>query len=328
MIDLPVSSLPSTGVSAAPALGAAVTTLVIGAAEIPVKEQVLLRSLVRLLDGRAGLPLQFSDDLAQCHVVFVPDGWTRRLPSLCVGVQLRAEGAAPADGPSTGLVVSPPLRATNVMAVLDAAAALVADRAAAVTRGPASLFLALTRLAAARERRATVLPVVDGPWLCADFATGLLHGRLSLDELLTGACDIGEPRRPTAAEAEALKAQPGLRLRDVIWSAAHRLGEAGVPAAELRGAYRLQRWPDAVALSRPGYPRLAALLTSRPMNCAEACAASGLSLDTVRWFLAAGVALGIAAPAEATDAPRLREPAPNPAQRSLLGRLRERLKLW
>ncbi|HKX95184.1 MAG TPA: hypothetical protein VJM48_10810, partial [Methylibium sp.] len=104
--------------------------------------------------------------------------------------------------------------------------------------------------------------------------------------------------------------------------------EAGVPAAALRGAYRLQRWPDAVALSRPGYPRLAALLTSRPMDCAEAGAASGLSLDTVRWFLAAGLALGIAVPVEAAEIPRLREPSPNPTQRSLLGRLRERLKLW
>lgn len=324
MIDLSVSSLPSTGESAAPTPGAAVTTLVVGAAELPVKEQVLLRSLVRLLDGRSGLPLQFSDDLAQCHVVFVPAGWTRRLHGLCVAVHLRDEGTLP----TAGLSVSPPLRATNVMAALAAAAALVTDRAAAATLGPASLFLALTRLASTRERRTTVLPVVGGPSLCVDFGSGLLHGRPSLDALLAVAGDIGEPRRPSAAEADALMAPPGLRLRDVIWSSAHRLGESGVPAADLRGAYRLQRWPDAVALSRPGYPRLAALLTSRPMGCAEASAASALSLDTVRWFLAAALALGIAVPVAAADAPRPREPASNPAQRSLLGRLRERLKLW
>lgn len=322
-----LSLLSPAGDASASAPASAAATLRVGATGIPAKEQLLLRSLLRLLDGRGGVGLQFSDDLAQCQIVFVPDGWARRLHGAAVCVHLRADSAA-AGPPSPGLAVTPPLRATNVMAALEAAAALVADRADAAWCGPAALFQRLTRLTAARERRTTLLPFTDGDALCVDFTAGLVHSRLSREALLEGRYGLGEPRRPTAAEADVLKALPAMRVRELIWAIAHHLGETGVSAPELRGAYRLQRWPDAAVLSRPGYPRLVALLTSRPMSCAQAGAASAMSLDAVRWFMAASLALGIAAPAEAAEAPHPREAAPTPAQRSLLGRLRERLKLW
>lgn len=331
MPDLSAASLLLTGESTASTstLETVFATLRVGAVDLSSKEQTLLRSLVRLLDGRAGLRLHYSEELASCDVAFVPEAWPHRVPGRCVSVQLRDDAAPTSSGGGAGLSIAPPLRATNVMMVLHAAAALMADRASAPSRGPTALFLALTRLIAARERRTTLLPLLDGAELCVDFTNGLLHGPLSLDELLTDSYRLGEPRRPGMAEADALRQQPSLRLRSLVWTLAHRLGEASVPATELRGSYRLQRWPDAVALSRPGYPRLAALLTNRSMSAAQASASSGLSLDAVRWFLAASLALGIALPDE-TDPPpsAVRAPAPNPVQRSLLGRLRERLKLW
>jgi hypothetical protein len=313
--------------------------LVIGALDLAAKDRMVLQSLVRLLGGSSGLQLQFTEDIGQCNVVFVPGDWTQRLHSRCLSVHLLPESAGLPALASPGLALTAPLRAGKVQAVLQAAAVMLAGgAAAAANNGLATLFLTLSRHLLARDRRSTVLPLHDGRLLLADFNGGLLHGPMSLDSLLAGEYLVGEPRRAVAADHDAAATGPGLRLRDVVWAAAHRLGDDAVAGAELRGRYRLLRWPDATALARPGFPRLAALLTSRALGCAEASAASGASPATVRWFLQASLALGIAGPVDAAEpeaAARLpAAPPPAPVRvateppRSLLGRLRERLKLW
>lgn len=301
----------------------------IGAIDLASKEQLLLRSLVRLLDGGSGLRLQFGEALTDCNVVFVPGDQVLRLPGRCVGVHVLAVGAEASPLTRPGLAVSMPLRATNVMAVLNAAAALLADALPSnPENGLAALFHLLVQHLVSRERRTTALLLQDGRQLIIDFSEGRLHTEATLDDLLAGRYRIGESRRATAQERDSLHATPALRLRDLLWAAAHRLGDTHVPATELRGSYQLRRWPDAAALSRPGFPRLAALLTSRAMTVAQACDASGASHAAVRWFLEAALVLGIALPVE--SAPPARSVAPTPAEpaRSLLGRLRERLKLW
>lgn len=307
------------------------SVLVVGALGLGAKEQLLLRSLVRLLHGSAGLELRFADTPDECQVVFLPDDAAVHVLPPQLGVQVVADVS---KEPHPGLRVQLPLRASNVGAVLQTAAQFLGrQRAAAVaTRdGLAHLFDALTRLLMARERRATVFPFVDGPLLWVDFGDDRCRCDPSPHALLSTACSLGDPRRATPAETAASSGGGCLRLREFLWSLAHRLEDEGRPAPLLGGCYRLLRWPEAVALARPGIPRLSALLTSRAMGVADASRASGADLAGVGWFLAAGLALGLVELAGAVEeAPPHAPPGPAvpAAARGLIDRLRERLRLW
>lgn len=326
----------ATGATTLPAPQAARTAvapqlLVIGAQDVPDKVQLVLRSLIRLLDGREGLRLQHAEALADCNVVFVGGASVPRLPGRCVTISLVDAGSAPA----TGLSVVPPLRLSNVHAVLHLAARLLAETPAADAPsddGLAALFQALSHHLLSRERRVTVLPLLDGRQIIVDFAAERLHTPLSTDELLAGHYRLGEPRRASQDERERVAQATASRLRDLVWRAAQRLGETDARPPALHGRVRLQRWPDAIALSRPGMPRLCAQLTRRALDAQQAAADTDMAPAAVQWFLYAALALGIAAPSDedAPTAPPSRPgPAPTPSEpRSLLGRLRERLKLW
>jgi len=317
------------------ATGAAVAAaeLVVGAVELDAKDLLVLRSLLRLLDRRHGLRLHSQDDPARCNVVFVPAGWPLRLPATCITVQVQPAGQGAGTG---GLCLVPPLRASNVLAALQTAAGLLAcgQQGAPLSEGLPALFQTLTRHLLARERRSTLLPLADGRTLLLDPGAARVHG-LPLAELLDGGYRLQAPQRAADAQAQTLAALPGVGLRELLWAAAQRLGSEGVACSELAGGFRLLRWPDATALAQPGVPRLAALWTQRAMRVDEAAPAARLPLLQVRWFLEAALALGMASPAahageagERADAAAT-APALSPAPvRRLLGRLRERLKLW
>ena len=319
----------------APPEPAAAAALLVGARDLAAKDLVLLRSLLRLLDGVGGLRLVYAEPAEPCQVVFVPARWPQRLPPSCIVV--RVVDLADDDPVGPGLQLHAPLRSANVGAVLRAAAVLV-EPATPHGSGLAALFHLLARHLAAQDRRCTCLPLEDGRRLLLDFEARVLHGELPLAELLDGAYRLAPATRATPAERDAAAPLPSVALNELLWRAAARLGDDAVPASvPLAGRLRLARWPDAVALARPGLPRLAALLTSRPMSVEEACAATGLSPAAVHWFLQASLALGIARPAAPEPGVDidLGRPAPPPglpvaaaAPRSLLGRLRDRLKLW
>lgn len=321
--------LPATAPAPLPALAPApeaALELRVGATDIGAKESLLLRSLIRLLDLRIGLRLQFSEDTQHCNVLFVAGDSERRAPANCVVVRLLPLGD---DAAGPGLRVHAPLRTSNVTAALQAAGALLASERATLPPcdGLAALFKVLTRHLMARDRRSTVLPLQDGHVLLVDFGAESVHTALTLDALLAGQYRLGPARRATPTELVQASDEPALPLRALVWAAAQALGDAGTDGGLLEGRYRLLRWPEAAALSRPGLPRLVALWTTRPMGLAEAGAASDASAARVRWFLEACLALGLAVPDDAAPTAVDIELPPAPA-RSLLGRLRERLKLW
>lgn len=314
-------------------------SLVVGTQDIPAKDQLVLRSLLRVMDGQNGLGLRFSETLAECNVVLVPAHWSSRLPPSCVSVHLLPEETPAGMSPHPGLSVRAPLRLSNAGVVLHAAAELL-DHGAALLRsshGLAPLLDTLLRHAMSRERRITVLPFTEGPGLTVNFLEDRYHSPWPVDELLQGRYRLGEPRRASDAEIAALSGQEGRRLRELLWQATHRLGDVAEAGVALSGHYRLLRWPDAQALSRPGLPLLAALLTSRPQTVAQACAASGASAATISWFLKTNLALGIAVTVESVEyPPSVKNPTPVPTPTplasepapSMLGRIRDRLKLW
>jgi hypothetical protein len=300
--------------------------LAIGAHEMTPKDHLLLRSLIRLLDGRDGRPLHFVEDVADCNVLFVGAGSALRWHAAFT-IRVAADGA-PADGAPrvAGLSIAPPLRLTNVLGVLRLAGQLVDNQQATDEGGLLALFNQLSRLLLTRERRITALPLRGGGQLTVDIPDERLHSTLSLQDLLAGAYAIEPSRRAEAHERALLDAGRQLRVRDLLWHAARRLGERRVPAPPLRGTYRMLRWPEAVALACPGVPRLAALMTSRAMDVDRAGLESGIDQAAVTWLLHAGLALGVVAPAEAQAAA---SPAgAGAAAQSLITRLRERLKLW
>ncbi len=307
--------------------------LVVGTADIPAKEQLLLRSLLRIMDGKNNLRLSFSETLSDCNVVLVPAHWSSRLPPTCVSVHLIPEDTPDDATPHAGLLIRAPLRLSNTSILLQAAAELL-EHGAAIVRSSNSLAQLLTTLlrhTMSRERRTTVLPLKDGREITVNFLDDCYFSPMPVVDLLRGRFNLNEPRRASDAEIAALAGRQSHRLRELLWLATNQLIDSDEPGVTLSGHFRLRRWPDAVAMTRPGFPMLAALLTSRPFTIDEACKASGASAVAVSWFLATNLALGIAESVEMVEQakPVLTALAPqaDPAK-SMLSRLRDRLTLW
>lgn len=304
--------------------------LVIGTLGMGAKEELVLRSLMRLLHGVAGLELRMGDDIGECNVVFIAADARVRVPPPVLSVHVVAD---PTRALPPGLWVQLPLRAGNVGGVLEAAAGLLhsQSQAAGEAAGLADLFQALSSHLMARERRAMAFPFAGGPTLWVDFGAERCRCELPSAQLLMGSMRLAAPRRMREDELAAAAQAPGWPLRPMLWQLAHRLEDLGVAAPVAAGRYRLVGWPDTEALRRPNMPRLSALLTSRALDASEACRASGASAGAVGWFLATALALGMAEPAvsaqpEAVATPPRTLPPPPPA--GLLERLKERLKLW
>lgn len=215
--------------------------------------------------------------------------------------------------------------------------------------GVHGLFRYLTTGLMAHERRSVWVERGSGAVpLLIDFSTQRVHCRDPIAALLRDRHQVDEPRRATQAEVDAMRGEASIRLQDLLWAAALCLGLSGAPALPLRGRYRLLRWPDAAALSHPGVPRWAALLTAYPLEVADAARGSDLDESTVRWLLEASIALGIAVPVDDLDlelpiepddgftggAPSRPLPLPPEAEAAgddpngLFHKLRGRLKLW
>ncbi|MBU0746461.1 MAG: hypothetical protein KKB08_12740 [Gammaproteobacteria bacterium] len=309
--------------------------LVIGTQDIAHKDQLVLRALVRLLDGGVNIRARFSEELQECNVVFVPGNWPYRLHAPCITVRVVDAAHAP-DAPdsSCDLTVSAPLRMSNVMAVLQSASQRVHGVAQFdPVQGLQSMFSVLGDSTRTAERRRAVVPMSSGQQIVFDFVKQLVHTATPMEVLLSGAYTLGTPHRVSPVEEELIRLVPAYSLRHLVWNLALRLAQVGAPAPPRTGCYRLLRWPDAIGLTAPGHPRLAALLTSRALSPRQACMASGSPEATVCWFLEANLALGLAV-AEASlpteveapeAAPQTASPAAAPGW---LGHLRERLRLW
>lgn len=318
--------------------------LTIGAIDIDAKDQILLKSLIHLLDGQVPCRLRHSEASADCNVVFVPASWPKRLPPNCVTVRVAEAETYSALRDGGGLVVARPLRLQHVMSVLVAAGDLLSSHLlATASNGVRAVFQALTRHMNARERRITVFPLSNSHRLVVDFVNNTVLATLSQTELIEGRYDLAVPYRAETREIDDFDAPTPWRLRDLIWTLSAHLGDAGVTGGAFAARYRLQRWPDAVALARPGVPKLVALLTSRPLTFDEVCQLSGAPEPVVYWFLEAALALGIATPIEGpyegkvTLPARLEETQPSPLgttlasptqqdARPLLDRLKHKFK--
>ncbi|WP_146187884.1 hypothetical protein [Acidovorax sp. CF316] len=313
--------------------------LVIGTQDIAQKDQLVLRALVRLLDGGVNIRARFSEQLAECNVVFVPGHWPYRFHAPCITVRvLDPADTSAALEQTADLTVATPLRMSNVIAVLQSAT----QRVYGVSqfdpvKGQRALFELLGEHTRTAERRRAVVPMSAGQQVVFDFVQQLVHTSMPMEVLLSGAYTLGEPHRVSPVEEELIRSVPSHSLRQLLWSLAMRLAQKGASAPVRTGHYRLLRWPDAIGLSSAGHPRLAALLTSRALSYEQLCAKSGVPEATVRWFLEASLALGLAveetapaaaATAVAAPAPAAKTPVPAAAPAGWLGNLRERLKLW
>jgi hypothetical protein len=307
-------------------------TLVVGALDIPAKEQLVLRSLLRVMDGKNNVALRFSEVLSDCNVMLVPADTPSRLSPTCVTVQLIPEHATPASASRTGLSIRSPLRLSNTGVVLQAAAELLQhdEEPAPTSSSLAPLLSTLLKHIMAKERRTTVFSLGADRDIIVNFTGECYYSQVPLAELLQGSYTVNEPRRATEDEIASLAGKESRRLRELLWLATNKLVDSAEPGIALSGHFRLRRWPDAVALTRPGFPMLAALLTSRSCTIEQACQASGASVGAISWFLRTNLALGIAESHETTQPAKPASPPVSPATpaQSMLGRIRDRLKLW
>ena len=325
--------------------------LVIGTQGISHRDDMVLRALVRLLDGGINIRARFSEQLEECNVVFVPANWPYRFPAPCITVGVK-DPAKPDPSPDSAcdLAVSTPLRMTNVIAVLQSATQRMHNVSQFdPVKGLRALFELLCERNRTAERSRAVVPMGSGQQIVFDFVKQLVHTAMPMDVLLSGAYTLGTPHRVSPVEEELIRSVPAYSLRHLVWQLALRLAQAGAVAPSRAGSYRLLRWPDAVGLAAPGHPRLAALWTNRALSLEQIRAISGVSAASVGWFLEACLALGLAvgeyagegsepAPADshgstgrsATGAAVAAKPQPPAAAAppGWLSHLRERLKLW
>ena len=312
-------------------------TLVIGTQGLAHKDEMVLKALVRLLEGGINLRARFSEQLDACNVVFVPgSGPAAALPASCLAVRVR-EQVQEADACPGELAVAAPLRMTNVIAVLQSAAQRLHGAVRYDTvQGLLSLFTLLGESTRTAERRRAVVPMSSGQQIVFDFTRQLVHTAMPMETLLSGAYTLGTPHRVSPVEEALIRSVPTHSLRHLLWKLSLRLAQAGAAAPPRAGCYRLRRWPDAVGLVAPGHPRLAALWTQRALSLEQIDAASGVPPAAARWFLEACLALGLAAEeargglagAVAAVAGAATPPAARAAAPGWLGHLRERLKLW
>lgn len=242
--------------------------LVIGTQGISHRDDMVLRALVRLLDGGINIRARFSEQLEECNVVFVPGNWPYRFPAPCITVGVK-DPAKPDQSPDSAcdLAVSTPLRMTNVIAVLQSATQRMHNVSQFdPVKGLRALFELLCERNRTAERSRAVVPMGSGQQIVVDFVKQLVHTAMPMDVLLSGAYTLGTPHRVSPVEEELIRSVPAYSLRHLVWQLALRLAQAGAVAPSRAGSYRLLRWPDAVGLAAPGHPRLAALWTNRALS--------------------------------------------------------------
>lgn len=309
--------------------------LVIGTWGIAHKDQMVLRALMRLFEGGVNINARFSEMLEECNVVFVPSDASCRFEPPCVAVRVAdpEKGAQAFDHHADDLIVSAPLRMTNVIAVLQSAA----QRLQGVVQhdpvqGLQTLFDLLSEGMRKARRGLLVVPASPGQQIVFDFVGQIVRTSMSMEVLLSGAYTLGKARRVNPVEEELIRALPVYSLRPLLWSVSTRLAQIGAIAPTRSGSYRLLRWPDASGLGTPGHPRLSALWTHRAMSLAQIDAKSGVAPSTTRWFLETCLALDLAVVDSGSDSQIAASMASATSTRSnsagWLGHLRERLKLW
>lgn len=325
------SKLGSTALAAPSAAphwgGQAPDTLVIGVFALRPKDATVLRALIRLLDGSLGMCLRFSDNLADCDVVFVPHS-VAGLCGGCATILVSEPGVDPGP-PGEAITVASPLR---MGAVINAMQLLLLR-----LRPNASLERALW-LSALFERLYqglklgghSTLPFGAGHLLQLDAATQSLRSSLPLDRLLAQPHGAGALRPSTAVDDEMLHGAVAHSLRSWLWRLSAQMLSAKAAHPPLRGAWRLLRWPQAAGLMAPGHPHLAALLVRRPYSDVELAHRALLPLANVQAFMLTCDALGLT---QAPGAASARTPADADAAGGALAprwlhQVRASLKLW
>lgn len=299
---------------------------------------MVLRALVRLLEGGVNLQARFSEKLPECNVVFVPALWKQNSAVSGVIVRMVDVLTSLSDTDKGGdLQVLSPLRMSSLIAVLQCATqSLNKPKTFEPEKGMLDFFNLLAQGLARREQRRAVLPISGGQQVIVDFTNQLAHTAMPMESLLSGTYTLGETHRVSLVEEELIRSVPSLHLRQLIWGLAQRLAESNAETPERNGRYRLLRWPDALGLTQRGHPRLAAIMTKRSMTLRQIITTSEVPEASVRWFLEAATALNYV-----IDDDKLTPTATVPTvQRSLpsipvasapkgwFGQLRERLKLW
>lgn len=301
-----------------------VRELVIGALALQDKDAAVLQVLVKLLDGSMSLRLRFSEQLADCNIVFARPSHSGSLPGVVVQVVEGVPSNAVAPGDIT---VAAPLRMSGVMEALHKALARLHPPALAdQTTGLVALFGALRHAMGEREPARCVIPLQSGHLLLIDAQAHRLQTSAPLELLLSGDGHPGVARAAGLVDEQLLRSSPTHALRDVVWRLAQRLVDVHAAPPELGGAWRLRRWPEAAGLKSPGHPRLAALLTAQCHTLDELVTLSGLPPLKVQWFLQCCLLFGLAEPVERSAVHEV--PARQGAAPGWLGQLRERLRLW
>lgn len=275
---------------------------------LPAREELLVRSLLKVVNGKTTEEWMFHDtldaNLALCRPESALSSMALRRATthgmLCVSVVHEDEPALPDT-----LTLRAPIRSTDFIEILNRASEHLVQHArpaSAVSPGETQaepLALALRRRIKAEA--ASYAEVVAGAQsFVLDVRSGRMASAASLnDEALLRLGLSAEFRWEPLDEERGSRGMASAtcheNLERLFWIFGMHAPEFvladGLP---VEGIYALRRWPDAGRLPVESHHlRMASLLVRQPMRVAELSQASGRTLTEARGFLRACAMIGL-----------------------------------
>ena len=269
---------------------------------LPAREELLVRSLLKMVNGRTTDEWTFQDTLEANLALCRPESALsamalRRAAShglLCVSVVHEDEPALPDT-----LTLRAPIRSTDFIQILNRASESLLQHVRPKP-GPSSDAMAAEPVALLLRRQLMTGGASHVAITMGSFAAvvSFRARRIASDSPLPDE-QLLRLGLATTSHCEPLDTEQGARsvaalvhhesLDRLLWivglTAPDAVLDAGVP---VDGTYALRRWPDAGRLPlEPHHLRMASLLVRQPMRAPELAEASGRSLAEARGFLRA-----------------------------------------
>ncbi|MGE0349853.1 hypothetical protein [Hydrogenophaga sp.] len=317
-------------------------TLSVGLFGLEMRDEALLRSMLGLLSGRLPHSLLLSGEGSGAQAVLCPIGKKTLLHDLSAEQVViwidngRNASAHDLSASDLRFVLRRPFGITDLARALHLVSEVLppgAPQRTAAT-GARSLFNALVEGVRSEDSQRTVMAFKDGRRIMIDPQRNTVVSEPSWKELLDGlGHDSGMSVLPNDPTLEpALATSHLIPLESLLWDLAHQSrSELGCDGrlSQAQG-FRLRRWPDSAALTKPHYARMAALMSVRSRSISELQHLSGVDVEVATRFVEAAVACGIAV-AEANVPVSILVGSEHVTQRdkrTVFSRIRKHLKLW
>lgn len=316
--------------------------LSVGLFGLEMRDEALLRSMLGLLSGRLPHSLFMSGEGSGAQAILCPIGkktWLHALSAKQVVIWIdngRTVSAHDQSASDLRFVLRRPFGITDLAQALHLVSEVLFPAAPQKTAATVatSLFNALVAGVRSEGSLRTVMAFKDGRRIMVDPQRNTVVSEPSWKELLDG---LGHDSAISVLPRDATLEPPFatshlIPLESLLWDLSHQSrSELGCDGklSQVQG-FRLRRWPDSAALTKPHYARMAALMSVRSCSINDLQYLSGVDLAVATRFVEAAVACGIAvAEATAPVSPLVGSThVTHRDKRTMFSRMRKHLNLW